>query len=244
MFYPYKVPAFTAFTMQGVSNSQEVGATISANPTFTWSVSNAANIKDDGFKLEQTAPSAAVLATGIAKTETSHAVTQEAIKATAPGAYKWRISGVNTNNQGFQRDLTINYYYKYFYGVDTNNATTPPDAGTIGTTYTNADGSAFDSAFIRNTSGYSSAFLTNNAASFAINIQSTTRRVVIACPQGTRLDSVIPAGGSTHYEGSFVAGTMEIATADADTTKTYNVYIYQAALALTAETWNVKFKSE
>lgn len=244
MFYPYKVPAFTAFNMQSVSNSQEVGATISANPTFTWSVSNAANIKDDGFKIEQTAPTAAVLAEGIAKTNTSYASTQEAIKATTPGAYKWRISGVNTNNQGFQRDLTVNYYYKYFYGVDTNDATTPPDASAIGTTYTNADGSAFDSAFIRNTSGYNSAFLTSNTASFSINIQSTTRRIVIACPQGTKLDSVIPAGGSTHYEGSFVAGTMEIATADAATTKTYNVYIYQAALALTAETWNVKFKSE
>lgn len=242
MFYPYKVPAFTAFSLQGTSTSLEVGATIAANPTFAFNYSNAANIKDDGFTIVKRTPAPEeTVGTGISKSATTYQATQEAITMNSPGSYSWRISGVNTNNVTFTRDLTVNWYWKYFYGVDANNATTPPESADIGSTYQNADGSAFDSAFVR--ANLTGANLTSNTASFAINITATTRRVMIVCPNTTKLDSVIPAGGSTHYEGSFVAGTMTVQGATAAATNTYNVYIFQAAVALTAETWNVKLKS-
>lgn len=242
MFYPYKVPAFTAFSLQGTSTSLEVGATIAANPTFAFNYSNAANIKDDGFTIVKRTPAPEeTVGTGISKSATTYQATQEAITMNSPGSYSWRISGVNTNNVTFTRDLTVNWYWKYFYGVDANDATTPPESADIGSTYQNADGSAFDSAFVR--ANLTGANLTSNTASFAINITATTRRVMIVCPNSAQLDSVIPAGGSTHYEGSFVAGTMTVQGATAAATNTYNVYIFQAAVALTAETWNVKLKS-
>lgn len=140
-------------------------------------------------------------------------------------------------DNAYTADFTVKWLQKYWYGIDANDATENPDPSTIGTTYQNADGSAFDSAFIRTKTG---AFITSTSRiSFALTLRTGTRRIYIAVPTTLKLASVIPAGGSTHYEGAFVEGSLLMTGATEAASQTYRVYLYQAAKALTPETWNV-----
>ena len=237
MFYPYSPPKFGSFTIAGVSTQLEVGATMPANPRFTWSITNPGNVKAGSLSIQQVTPEAVTVVENYDPFAHSYTATSDAITHNESATHTWRIRAVNTKDNAYTADFTVKWLQKYWYGIDANDATENPDPDTIGTTYRNADGSAFDSAFIRTKTG---AFITSTSRiSFALTLRTGTRRIYIAVPTTLKLASVIPAGGSTHYEGAFVEGSLLMSGATEAASQTYRVYLYQAAKALTPETWNV-----
>lgn len=237
MFYPYSAPKFGSFTIAGVSTQLEVGATMPANPRFAWIITNSGNVKAGSLSIQQITPEAATIIENYDPLANSYTATAGAVTHNEEATHTWRIRAVNTKDVAYTADFTVKWLSKYWYGIDTNDATANPDPDSIGDTYQNADGSAFNSAFIRSKTG---AFITSSSRiAFTLNLTTGTRRIYIAVPTAWKLVSVIPAGGSTHYEGAFVAGSMLIDGATADAAQSYRVYLYQAAKALTPETWNV-----
>ena len=237
MFYPYSSPKFGSFTISGVTAQLEVGATMAANPRFAWTINNPGNVKAGSLSIQQVAPSAATVVENYDPFANSYTATADAITHNSVATHTWRIRAINTKDIAYTADFTVKWLSKYWYGIDKNDATENPDPATIGSTYTNSDGSAFDSSFIRTKTG---AFITSNSRiTFALTLTTGARRIYLAVPTNLKLSSVIPAGGSTHYEGAFVEGALSIDGATADAAQQYRVYLYQAAKALTPETWNV-----
>jgi hypothetical protein len=114
LLYPYMYPAITAFTISGQSSPLEVGDSIAANPTFTWSTSNSANITGDNIAIfDQTA--SATIASGLAN-DGSEATTYAAITRTSEGNNVFRVEATNTLSETISRTYTVNWVWRVYSG--------------------------------------------------------------------------------------------------------------------------------
>lgn len=198
LLYPYQVPAFSAFSFTGASTPLEVGASIAANRTFTWTSTNSANINVNSINIEY--PVGNPIATGLANDGTE-TVTHSAVQLSAPGTATFRVRGVNTQAGAFTRDLTIEWRWLKFSG---NSAL----AGPLSAAQIQALGT--------------SSLATDDAGNYVFGAAAGTYKY-IACPvswgtlttfkdQSTNLDVPMQA-----------AYTVSVTNANGQTTN-YNVY--------------------
>lgn len=96
MFYPYSPPKFGSFTIAGVSTQLEVGATMSANPRFTWSITNPGNVKAGSLSIQQVTPEAVTVVENYDPFANSYTATADAITHNESATHTWRIRAVNT----------------------------------------------------------------------------------------------------------------------------------------------------
>jgi len=120
LLYPYQLPAFTAFSFTGFTTPLEVGATVAASRTFTWTASNGGNINANSIKVQY--PVGTDLATGLANDGTE-LVANGAVTLNAPGTAIFRVIGVNSQAANFQRDLTVEWRWMRYSG---NSASAGP----------------------------------------------------------------------------------------------------------------------
>ena len=111
LLYPYQNPTFSSFGFTGQATPLEVGATITANRTFTWGTTNATNISTNTIKIQY--PVGTDKATSLANDGTE-TVTHAAIQRTTPGTETFRIIGTNTNAITFQRDASVEWRWMKF----------------------------------------------------------------------------------------------------------------------------------
>lgn len=114
LLYPFQVPAFSSFAITGQATAIEVGASIAANPVFTWGTTNSGNVGVNTVKLTDVT-GAVELATGLANDGTE-SVTYSAIPSNVAGSRVFRISATDTHNGAFSRDFTVSWQWKRFYG--------------------------------------------------------------------------------------------------------------------------------
>jgi hypothetical protein len=94
LLYPYQYPSFSAFEMSGQASPIEVGASLLANPTFTWATINPSSVAVNSIDILNITDGT-TLVSGTAN-DGSQAVTLAAITKTTATSHVFRIRGSDT----------------------------------------------------------------------------------------------------------------------------------------------------
>jgi hypothetical protein len=139
LLYPNTSPQFTSFAIQGEPTVLEVGATIPASVTFTWTTSNPSLIQPSSISIIDVTGGNLTLAAGLANDGVEPLVMTGPIQLLAAGSYQFKIQGVNTSFNPFSKFLTFYWEWKLFYGNNANPTLTEPDilamSGALSGTY-------------------------------------------------------------------------------------------------------------
>jgi len=119
LLYPYLVPAFSAFSIQGVAAVLEVGDAIPASVTFTWATSNPANVQPNSLSITDVTD-AVLLASGLANDGSEPVVMGAPVVKTGAASHQFRIDGTDTHLDPFSRTATYNWRWRGFWGASAN----------------------------------------------------------------------------------------------------------------------------
>jgi len=114
LFHPYQLPAFSSFAMTGVTDV-EVGTSFSGSKTFTWGTTNSGNVTANSLGITDVTGGGTVESAMANSGSKAHTFSVPFTRTTA-GAYRFTISGTNTQSASFTRNLDINFYWKVYYG--------------------------------------------------------------------------------------------------------------------------------
>jgi len=147
LLYPYQAPAFTSFIISGQSTTIEVGASVPANPTFTWTETNIGNVVVDTTVIKN---NGVTLANNVSNTSPYVAI-DSAVTKTSATSNNWTIDQTNTHSQVFSRTFTVNWRWKVYYGESTN---TPLNENQIEALRANSLQAGFAATYAYQTTGY------------------------------------------------------------------------------------------
>lgn len=125
LLYPYQFPVFTGFSITGQASVLEVGNTSSANPTFTWSISNPSNISPNTISIKDTTASVTLVSGH--STTSPYAATYAGITKTVATQNVFTISGVDTNSDTFTDMFTIHWEWRGHWGNSADTALASAD---------------------------------------------------------------------------------------------------------------------
>ena len=200
-FSNYLSPAFTSFS-SALATIVEVGTTLTSPQTFTFGVSNSANIKPNTLKVTDTT-AGADLVTGAAISSPVSVPIGAVVKTANAATNSWRASAQNTQDAWFNSPtFSVTWRLRTFHGA--------------------VDAAPANSAEVR---ALTAAWDTVN--SFAITLSKT--RYCIALRSGKNLVSVITQNNE-NLRGNFVkrATQMNITLPDGTTAK-YDIYDFASA---------------
>jgi len=147
LLYPYQAPAFTSFTISGQATVIEVGASVPANPTFTWTETNIGNVNPNTTVIRN---NGVIVANNVSNTSPRAVVDGDVTKIVAT-ANNWTIDQTNTHSQVFSRTFTVSWRWKVYYGESTN---TPLDENQIEALRANSLQAGFAATYAYQTTGY------------------------------------------------------------------------------------------
>jgi hypothetical protein len=122
LLYPYQNPQFNNFIISGQSQTLEVGVPISANPTFTWTATNTANISGL-VTISDTPPSRIIGTTGPTGSPFISVLPQ--IQSYIDTSHTFTITGTNTNSVPFSSNFIVNWQWRVYYGATGASTLTP-----------------------------------------------------------------------------------------------------------------------
>lgn len=137
LLYAYLDPAFTAFTISGVSSPLEVGASVPASKTFTWSTSNSGNVSPNSLSIADVT-GGTTLASSLANTG-SYTHSGDVVTKIIATNNVWRITANQLEGSPISRTHTISWQWKRFYGESAS--TTLDEAGITGLRVSGLSGS-------------------------------------------------------------------------------------------------------
>jgi len=114
LFYPYQLPAFSAFNFTGETTPLEVGDSIASNRTFNWATTNSSNVVANSISLLDVTGSATI-ASGLANTG-SYASTYAAITKIVAAVNQFKVQGNNTQSGTFSATSTVSWQWKIYFG--------------------------------------------------------------------------------------------------------------------------------
>lgn len=217
MLYPYQSPAFTAYSISGVSSLMEVGSSFGPGPlTFNWSTSNSGNVAVNSITLSDTTLSTTI-ASGLANSGSSSQTLGAAVTRTSAGNHVFGISGTNTHAAGFSGSLTLSWQWLMYYGPSTNVTLT---AAQILALASSALATSYVGTFVETAAGFKYICLADAAGSQinSVKDQSTGFNV----PMATSTDN---AAYSNTDGGGFSYALVSVANAHSVTT---NVRVYRS----------------
>lgn len=121
LLYPFIAPAFTAFAIQGQSSTIEVGSSIAANRTFTWTTSTSANIESNSISIIDVTAGNVVIASGLAD-DGSEATTYGAITKTTPTTNQFKVQATDLESTVFSRTYTVTWQWMRYYGESSSSS--------------------------------------------------------------------------------------------------------------------------
>lgn len=211
LLYPYQYPAFSTFSLNGISSTLEVGTSIPFSKTFVWSTSNSSNILSNSIHIRYTYNNViydypGLLEEGYANDGSEIIVGEEEfeINYLSPNSQIFTISAQNSNEEYFTKNTTIVWKYKIFHGTIESDPVTSEDIRGLAT----------------------NLFDTN---SFSITIDDV--KYVIAIPSTKTLQEV----RTSNFEditNNFIESTIDVELADGVTTNQYKIYTLTTALPL------------
>jgi hypothetical protein len=140
LLYPYQYPAFTSFSINGQSTALEVGTTISGSHTFVWSTTNNVNIQTNSISITDQSYST-VLGSALPNTG-SYTTILSSVQLTSPGYHQWGIQGTNTNSNSFFANFAVSWYWRVYYGDNTNTILAESDILGLSGNFLASSGSA------------------------------------------------------------------------------------------------------
>ena len=134
LLYPYQPPAFTSFSLQGITSPYEIGRVITTSQTFLWGTSNPSNVSANTISI---AGYNLTTLTGLAN-DSSEPVTFTSqvtrFASAGPGVRSWSITGTNTKNNTFTKNLDMRWDYILYVGDSANTSLTASEIKAL-TTY-------------------------------------------------------------------------------------------------------------
>ncbi len=128
ILYPFIEPTFSALSIQGQSNTLELGEYLSGtdggNETFLWTVSTLPNIStSNGYKILDITNSYTIANAILPNTLTSslQSIPYGIINTTNGATNIFRIVGKDLENNFFQKDLTLTWRPRIFWGTSSTD---------------------------------------------------------------------------------------------------------------------------
>jgi hypothetical protein len=139
LLYPFQDPSFSAFAINAVASNVEVGYTLAASLTFTWTTVVPGNVQPNSLGITDVT-NALTLSSGMADDGVEAIVMPGSIQKVAAGSHVFEIEGQSIHATSFTRNLTMNWMWKMFYGSSTNATLTAGDisglsGGTLKSSY-------------------------------------------------------------------------------------------------------------
>lgn len=131
LFYPYQAPAFTAFSIAGVSSPLEVGASFGPNVTFNWNTSNASNVETGSIAVSDITSSSSIFS-GAANTGSRSVTLGTAVSRSSAGSHQFGISGENTHSQNFSGSLSLQWEWRLYFGTNASATLVASDILALG----------------------------------------------------------------------------------------------------------------
>jgi hypothetical protein len=117
LLYPYQSPSFPTFTIYGQSQTLEVGIPIASGRTFTWSVGSTANVNIDSISISNFTDNVTI-ATGLSAGASPYTSSSPTVIGPSSATTKiFRIQGVNTNSDAFNKDFSVSWQWRLYYGA-------------------------------------------------------------------------------------------------------------------------------
>jgi len=129
LFNPYLSPTFGTFSIDS-GTSLEIGQPLSGLRLFTWTTTNSGNIQANSISILDVTQ-ALTLESSLAN-DGSQSVPLSIVYNTV-SSHIFRITGINSISGTFQRDLTVNWRTRLFYGNNGLLSLTEPDVESLST---------------------------------------------------------------------------------------------------------------
>lgn len=126
LLYPYQAPAFTGFYIVGQTSPLEVGQSIAADPSFSWSVRNVINVLDDTVSIEDVTASVN-LGSGLSINPPASTVYGSVTKISATSEV-FQITATNTEEGQFSDEYSVQWLWRVYWG---NSASTSLISGDV-----------------------------------------------------------------------------------------------------------------
>jgi hypothetical protein len=127
ILYPYQAPTFSAFSISGQTSPLEVGNEIIAgSKNFVWTTTNPSNINPNTIKITDVTGGNIDLATALAN-DGNEAIVIGAIQKLTSVSHTFRIVGTNTNLVNFQRDYSVAWQWRMYWGFSPLTSITSAD---------------------------------------------------------------------------------------------------------------------
>jgi len=116
MLHPYLFPTFSSFAITGQVGLLEVGDIIPLGlKTFTWTTTNPSNINVDSVKIVDVTD-AVDLAIDLTNDGNEDITFPLDIQKVVQASHVFRIEAINSRTQVFNRTLTINWNWRFYWG--------------------------------------------------------------------------------------------------------------------------------
>lgn len=119
LLYPYQAPGFGSFSF-GQPGSVEVGYTMPAALTFTWSTSNSANVAPNTCSIVDNTAGGTLMAAAPNDGTQAIVLPGGSVQRVTSASYSFTISAVNTHGGAFSRSASISWMWRLHYGVSAN----------------------------------------------------------------------------------------------------------------------------
>jgi len=119
LLYKYLTPAFSSFSISGISSPLEVGEEVPSSKTFTWATSNSGNITPNTITISDVT-GGTTLASGLSNSG-SHTIVGDAVVKNVATNNVWRISANQLEGAPISRNHTVNWQWRIYYGESASN---------------------------------------------------------------------------------------------------------------------------
>jgi len=127
LLYPYQYPKVNEFGIETQITPLEVGDTLqNSNRIFTWIIVNGYNIKENSIIIKDKS-SNTILASDLANDGNEIIYLPTPIRKILPESYTWEISGLNTKDEIFSKEYTVQWKWKSYFGNSTVETLTETD---------------------------------------------------------------------------------------------------------------------
>lgn len=231
VLFTYQKPAWSSFTSNWPTQ-YEVGDSTPASITFNWAASNAANIKPNSIAILNASNGNAVIADNLPYSPANYTKADMGpITKNTAGNQIFRIRlGMTEGSEQPTRDVTINWYWRYYWWFDENVGTVPTPEE-IATMFTSAEVRAkWQSGNVNMTNG----------KKLDLNVPAGSRRFVLIYPNSVRsMQAAFDNTITQDIRGSFVEGAMEVEGSTPAAKTTYRVFVNQMLDATPAASWTL-----
>lgn len=178
---PFVIPSFLSFTLTGGS-TLEINETLTGSQTFSWTTEEPSNILPNTIQIEDIT-GATVLGTGLVNDGTEDLALN--VVNSSVSTNTWRITGTDTQNNTFSRNVTKSWRTKAYFGTGVVN--------------TSAEIKANDNTFIVGSGG-----------DFDIIIPANTPDVYVAIPSGTSFSAAYIESANADVTSTFTSSSVSL----------------------------------